>query len=114
MAAKKVPTSKKETATPKKATASRKESAPAPEKAPPRDNVDLLDDLQVMTTIELGRTWQTLEHATSLDEQSLIELDKQMGDPVDIKLNGKLFARGEVVTVNENFGVRITEIIGQA
>ena len=114
MAAKKAPTSKQEAAAPTQAATPRKESVLAPEKAPSRDNVDLLDDLPVMATIELGHTWQTLEQATRLGEQSLIELDKQVGDPVDIKLNGKLFARGEVVTVSENFGVRITEIIGQA
>ena len=107
MAAKKAPT-------PKEAAAPRKEAAPAQKKAPPRDNVDLLDDLQVTATIELGRCWRPLEDVTTLGEQSLIELDKQVGDPVDILLNNKLFARGEVVTVSENFGVRITEIIGQA
>ena len=44
-------------------------------------------------------------------EQSLIELDKSVGDPVDLLVNGELFARGEVVTVSENFGVRITELV---
>ncbi|MBT4503974.1 MAG: hypothetical protein HOC74_39950 [Gemmatimonadetes bacterium] len=103
MAAKKAPAAKKAAAAPKK--------APAQVKDPPQDNIDRLDDLPVMATIELGRTMQSLENATSLGEQSLIELDKQVGDPVDILLNGKLFARGEVVTVSENFGVRITEIL---
>jgi flagellar motor switch protein FliN/FliY len=46
-----------------------------------------------------------------LGEQSLVELDKQVGEPVDILVNGKIFARGEVVTVSENFGVRITELL---
>ena len=120
MASTKATTPRKGTASPRKAApataaaAPDKEPASAPEKPPPHDNVDLLDDLQVMATIELGRTWRPLGDATSLGEQSLIELDKPVGDPVDILLNGKLFARGEVVTVNENFGVRITEIIGQA
>ena len=108
MAAKKAPPPDKGSATPGEPT------APTQKKAPARDNVDLLDDLQVMATIELGRTWQPLESAVGLGEQSLIELDKRVGDPVDVLLNGKLFARGEVVTVNENFGVRLTEIIGQA
>jgi len=107
MATRKAPARKKETAPAKEAAA--EESA-----APAVDNVDLLDDLPVTFSVELGRTQQTLETAISLGEQSLIELDKQMGDPVDIKLNGKLFARGEVVTVGENFGVRITEILGKA
>ena len=105
MAAKKAPAAKKAAAAPKK--------APAQVKDPPQDNIDRLDDLPVMATIELGRTMQSLENATSLGEQSLIELDKQVGDPVDILLNNKLFARGEVVTVSENFGVRITEIVGR-
>jgi flagellar motor switch protein FliN len=99
MAAKKAPTPKK--------------AAAAQEKSPPHDNIDLLDDLHVTATIELGRTWKPLEDVTTLGEQSLIELDKQVGDPVDILLNNKLFARGEVVTVSENFGVRITEIVGR-
>ena len=105
MAAKTAPAAKKAAAAPKK--------APAQGTAPPHDNVDLLDDLPVMATIELGRTVKTLADATSLGTQSLIELDKQVADPVDILLNGKLFARGEVVTINENFGVRIVEIIGR-
>ena len=104
----------------KKAPVPKKEAAPGQQKAaekpspPATDNVDLLDGLPLMFSIELGRTQQTLETAISLGEQSLIELDKQVGDPVDILLNGKLFARGEVVTVSENFGVRITEIVGKA
>ena len=49
----------------------------------------------------------------TLGEQSLVELDKQVGDPVDILVNNKLFARGEVVTVSENFGVRITELVSR-
>jgi len=100
MAAKKAPTSKK--------------AAAAQEKAQPRDNIDLLDDLQVTATIQLGGCWKPLEDVITLGEQSLIELDKLVGDPVDILLNNKLFARGEVVTVSENFGVRITQIISQA
>jgi len=107
MAAKKAPT-------PKKAVAPRKEASAAQEQSPLHDNVDLLDDLPLMVSIELGRCRKPLEDVTTLGEQSLIELDKQVGDPVDIMLNSKLFARGEVVTVSENFGVRITEIIGQA
>jgi flagellar motor switch protein FliN/FliY len=75
-------------------------------------NIARLMDVNLNVTIELGRTKQTLENVLHLGEQSLVELDKQVGDPVDILVNGKLFARGEVVTVSENFGVRITEIMG--
>ena len=68
-------------------------------------------DVNLSVTVELGRTKQTLEHVLNLGEQSLVELDKQVGDPIDILVNGKIFARGEVVTVSENFGVRITELV---
>ncbi len=68
-------------------------------------------DMPVTISMVLGRTGQTLDELLALGEQSLIELDKRIGDPVDILLNGRLFARGEVVTVSENFGVRVTEII---
>ena len=75
-------------------------------------NIARLMDVNLSVSIELGRTRETLENVMRLGEQSLVELDKQVGDPVDILVNGKLFARGEVVTVAENFGVRITEIMG--
>ena len=75
-------------------------------------NIARLMDVNLSVSIELGRTRETLENVMHLGEQSLVELDKQVGDPVDILVNGKLFARGEVVTVAENFGVRITEIMG--
>ncbi len=78
------------------------------------DNIDLLDDLQLTLTIELGRAQSTVAAAVELGEQSLIELDKTAGDPVDVLLNGKLFAHGEVVTVGAHFGVRITRILGRA
>ena len=102
MAAKKKPTTK---------TAAKPETQSAP--APPRDNIDLLDDVQLMMTVELGRARQTFGLVKEFGEQSLVELDKTVGEPVDIMLNGALFARGEVVTVSENFGVRVTELVAQ-
>ena len=74
-------------------------------------NIARLMDVNLSVTVELGRTKQTLEQVHNLGEQSLVELDKQVGDPIDILANGKIFARGEVVTVSENFGVRITELV---
>ena len=71
-----------------------------------------LMDVDMMVTIELGKTEMTLEDVLALGEQSLVELDKQVGEPIDVMVNGKPFAKGEVVTVSESFGVRITEIIG--
>ena len=70
------------------------------------DNLEQLQDMDVEVSVELGRNKLTLD-----DALSLVELDKVVGEPVDIRINGKLFAKGEVVTVSENFGVRLIEII---
>ena len=78
-----------------------------------KDNFEQLQDVQVTLSMELGQTWKTLDEVTEIGDQSLIELDKQVGDPVDVFINGKLFARGEVVTISENFGVHLTEIVGK-
>jgi flagellar motor switch protein FliN len=74
-------------------------------------NVARLMDVRLLVTIELGRTKKTVQDVLDLGEQSLIELDKSVGEPVNVMVNGRLFARGEVVTVSENFGVRITELV---
>lgn len=74
-------------------------------------NIARLMDVRLMVTIELGRTKKTVQEVLDLGEQSLIELDKSVGEPVNVMVNGRLFARGEVVTVSENFGVRITELV---
>lgn len=87
--------------------------APVQDPAAESDNLEQLEDMDVEVSIELGRTRRTLDEVLQLGEQSLIELDKVVGEPAEIRINGKLFARGEVVTVAENFGVRVTEIIGQ-
>lgn len=62
-------------------------------------------------TIEVGRTRDTIGQLTQYRENTLVELDKTVDEPVDILLNGELWARGEVVTVSENFGVRVVELI---
>ena len=80
---------------------------------PPATNMAQLQGVRVSVSMELGRTEKTLNELLDIGEQSLIELDRQVGEPIDIHLNGQLFARGEVVTIGENFGVRITEILGQ-
>ena len=78
---------------------------------PPADNIPLLETVPLTLTAELGRTSATMEMVHKWGNQSLVELEKTVGDPVDVRLNGRLFARGEVVTVGENFGVRLTEIV---
>jgi flagellar motor switch protein FliN/FliY len=70
-----------------------------------------VQDLAVTVSVELGRAWRTLEELLAMGEQSLIELDRAVGAPTEVYVNGRLFARGDVVTVSANFGVRITEIV---
>lgn len=92
--------------------ATKKPAAPAAPAAPVAPvAMDQLQDMDVEISIELGRSRLTLDGALNLSEQSLIDLDRAVGEPVDVRLNGTLYARGEVVTVNENFGVRLTEIV---
>jgi len=92
-----------------------KKEAAADQAAPPEpaDNLEQLQDMEVEVSIELGRRRMTLDQALELGQQSVLELDKVVGEPVDIRLNGKLFAQGEVVTVGENFGVKLIEVIGE-
>ncbi len=86
--------------------------APAPSASKiPAEKLELLFDVPLRITVELGRTKMTLKQVMELSVGSLIELDKLTGEPVDILVNGKLIARGEVVVIDENFGVRITEIV---
>ncbi|WP_334100462.1 flagellar motor switch phosphatase FliY [Thermotoga petrophila] len=77
----------------------------------PSDKLELLLDIPLRVTVELGRTRMTLKRVLEMIPGSIIELDKLTGEPVDILVNGKLIARGEVVVIDENFGVRITEIV---
>lgn len=74
-------------------------------------NMELLLDVQMNVSVELGRTKKYIKEILEMGEGSIIELDKQAGENVDVLVNGKLIARGEVVVIDENFGVRITEII---
>ena len=73
--------------------------------------VDVLDQTNLTVSIELGRAGITLAEALEYGDQSLIELNRAVGERVDILMNGTLFAKGEVVTVSENFAVRIVEIV---
>ena len=73
--------------------------------------IDMLMDVALDVSIELGRTTMTIKDILALGVGSVIELDKMVGDPVDILVNNKLIAKGEVVVVDENFGVRITSIV---
>jgi flagellar motor switch protein FliN/FliY len=92
------------------------EFAPAETQIPPQPSeiqqkLELLFDVPLKVVVELGRARMTLKQVMDLTIGSLIELDKLTGEPVDVLVNGKLIARGEVVVIDENFGVRITEIV---
>ncbi|MFP8643202.1 MULTISPECIES: flagellar motor switch phosphatase FliY [Priestia] len=76
-------------------------------------NLDMLLDIPLQVTVELGRTKRTVQEILALSSGSIIELDKLAGEPVDILINNKLIAKGEVVVIDENFGVRVTDIISQ-
>lgn len=73
--------------------------------------IDLLNDVELDVKIELGRTDMLVEDVLRLTEGSVVELDKLAGDPVDIFVNNRLVARGEVLVLNDNFCVRINEIV---
>jgi len=77
-------------------------------------NLDFLLDIPLDVTVELGRTSMIINKMLQLTQGSVVELDKAAGEPVEIFVNDKLLGKGEVIVVNERFGVRITEIISQA
>ncbi len=74
-------------------------------------NIGLLMDVFMEMTVELGRTKKLIREILGIGEGTIIELDKLAGEPVDILVNHKLIAKGEVVVIDENFGVRVTEIV---
>jgi len=76
-----------------------------------KENIDLLLDVFVRFTVELGRTKMLIKDVMMLAEGSVVELDKMIGDEVDILVNDRLFGRGKLVLVDEYFGVQITHII---
>ncbi len=73
--------------------------------------IDLIADIPVRVTVELGKARKSVSEILALTAGAVVELDKMAGEPVDILVNGKLIAHGEVVVIDENFGVRITDII---
>ncbi|WP_054958677.1 flagellar motor switch phosphatase FliY [Paenibacillus dakarensis] len=77
------------------------------------NNLNLLMDIPLKVTVELGRTQKQIKDILEMSQGSIIELDKLAGEPVDILVNHKLIAKGEVVVIDENFGVRVTDIVSQ-
>ena len=74
-------------------------------------DINFLFDVQLSIIVEVGRTQMLISDLLELEEQSIIELDSMVGQPLDIRANDLLVARGEVIVVNEKFAVRITDII---
>ena len=74
-------------------------------------NISLIMDVFMEMTVELGRTQKSIKEILGMGEGTIIELEKLAGEPVDILVNHKAIAKGEVVVIDENFGVRITEIL---
>ena len=83
----------------------------SPGRAVTRGGLDMLHDVEMEVSAELGRTRMIVRELLSLNPGAIVELDRAAGSPADLLVNGRLIARGEVVVVDENFGIRITEIV---
>jgi len=78
---------------------------------PDARNIDMLMDVNLPVSIELGRTRMAITDILALGPGSVVELNKLAGEPVDVMVNGKAVAKGEVVVIDENFGVRVTQLL---
>jgi flagellar motor switch protein FliN len=85
--------------------------APRPAAVAPSDNLDLILDIELPLTVRFGRTEMTLQSLTRVGPGSVLDLDRSPDEPVDVLINDKVIARGEVVVVSGNYGVRITEVV---
>ena len=97
--------------------------SPAPASFPPLDgggaapapkNIDFILDIPMQVTVQVGSTKMVIRDLLQLGQGSVIELDKLAGEPMEVLVNNKLVARGEVVVVNEKFGIRLTDVISAA
>lgn len=75
------------------------------------ENIDLIKDVMLKVTVELGRTAKPIDDVLQFSPGSILELDRPVGEPLDIMVNGKKIATGEVVVIDENYGIRITDIV---
>jgi flagellar motor switch protein FliN len=85
--------------------------APTQKNDNPSRRLDMLLDVPLDVSVELGRCRMTIQELLALAPGSVIELDKVAGEPLDILINDRLVARGEAVVVNDKFGIRITDIV---
>lgn len=79
-----------------------------------KENLDVILDVPVTLSMEIGRTTISIRNLLQLNQGSIIELDRLAGEPLDVLVNGTLIAHGEVVVVNEKFGIRLTDVISPA
>lgn len=77
-------------------------------------NLDVILDIPITISMEIGRTKLSIRNLLQLNQGSVIELDRLAGEPMDVLVNGTLVAHGEVVVVNEKFGIRLTDVISPA
>jgi flagellar motor switch protein FliN len=105
------PTTGAATPAPRAPTATFEQFSPAPAKGAGTNDIDLILDIPVQLTVELGRTKIAIKNLLQLAQGSVVELDGLAGEPMDVFVNGCLIAQGEVVVVNDKFGIRLTDII---
>ena len=87
------------------------ESVTAPTTGAGTNDIQMVLDIPVQLTVELGRTKVPIKYILQLAQGSIVELDALAGEPMDVLINGYLIAQGEVVVVNEKFGIRLTDIV---
>lgn len=80
----------------------------------PDSSLDVILDIPVSMSMEIGRTQMAIRNLLQLNQGSVVELDRLAGEPLDVLVNGTLIAHGEVVVVNEKFGIRLTDVISPA
>lgn len=78
------------------------------------EKMELILDIPVGVTVEIGRTKMTIRNLLQLNQGGIVALDRMAGEPLDVLINGTLVAHGEVVVVNDKFGVRLTDIVSKA
>jgi flagellar motor switch protein FliN/FliY len=90
-------------------------AAPQPDTPASREmNLDVVLDINVTLSMEVGRTRISIRNLLQLNQGSVVELERATGEPLDVYVNGTLIAHGEVVVVNDKFGVRLTDVISPA
>lgn len=84
------------------------------DQGPENEKMELILDIPVAVTVEVGRTKMTIRNLLQLNQGGVIALDRLAGEPLDVLVNGTLVAHGEVVVVSEKFGIRLTDIVSKA